>query len=142
MPHVSSIDEFAERAEALFRDNPLQTRYSIKYRNVDGRVVLKATDDATVVMLKTDQAADLRKMERLNNRLFALMSRGVSDSTDEFLAEQLAEEHARHQANQAGGAAAGPAVGAGGRPDAPSGGRGGAKGGGAGSAGRKKSRRV
>ena len=66
----------------------------VKYRNADGRIILKVTDNTTVVQFKTDQQTDLRKIERLNTRFFALMTRGVSEETDAFLAQQAAEAQA------------------------------------------------
>ena len=57
-------------------------------------------------MYATHQASDLRKIERFNNRMFALMSRGTSADTDSFLAQQEAEAQAAHLAMLAGKPAA------------------------------------
>jgi hypothetical protein len=46
--YVESFESFAAQAEALWRAAPLRTRYVMKYRHCDGRLVLKVTDDATV----------------------------------------------------------------------------------------------
>lgn len=46
--YVESWDSFLQQAEDLYLANPLRTRYSIKYRHCDGKLVLKVTDDYTV----------------------------------------------------------------------------------------------
>ena len=46
--YVQSWAEFAEKAEALWRASPERTRYCIKYRHQDGKLVLKFTDDVAV----------------------------------------------------------------------------------------------
>lgn len=48
---VEDFESFIKQAEDLFVARPLDTRYSIKYRHVDGKLVLKVTDDRTVSAL-------------------------------------------------------------------------------------------
>ena len=60
--YIPDWDTFAEQAEALYRSDPLRTRYVLKYRHCDGKAVLKVTDDKTVsvmtiVMLPISQAS-------------------------------------------------------------------------------------
>lgn len=45
---VEDFESFFQQSEDLFVARPLDTRYSIKYRHVDGKLVLKVTDDRTV----------------------------------------------------------------------------------------------
>ena len=45
MVYVESFSEFQEGAQRLFAANPGGTRYSIKYRHTEGKLVLKVTDD-------------------------------------------------------------------------------------------------
>nr|KYP49224.1 Signal recognition particle 9 kDa protein [Cajanus cajan] len=45
MVYVTSWDEFVERSVQLFRADPHSTRYVMKYRHCDGKLVLKVTDD-------------------------------------------------------------------------------------------------
>ena len=104
--YSSTLDEFILRAESVFRSSPYLARYSLKYRAREGRLVLKMTDNSSVIMYATHQASDLRKIERFNNRMFALMSRGTSADTDSFLAQQEAEAQAAHLAMLAGKPAA------------------------------------
>ena len=100
--YIEDFESFYQQAEELYRARPIETRYCIKYRNCDGKLVLKVTDDRTVgsspwrllfdlqpgplnsrnclllqcLQYKTDQQTDLKKLERLNNLFFALMAKG------------------------------------------------------------------
>ncbi|XP_038887366.1 signal recognition particle 9 kDa protein [Benincasa hispida] len=76
MVYVASWDEFVERSVQLFRSDPNSTRYNMKYRHCDGKLVLKVTDNRECLKFKTDQAQDAKKMEKLNNIFFTLMARG------------------------------------------------------------------
>ncbi len=46
--YISDFESFYTQAAELFRSRPLETRYCIKYRHCDGKLVLKVTDDRTV----------------------------------------------------------------------------------------------
>ncbi len=46
--YVEDWDSFLQMSEALFRQAPLRTRYVLKYRHCDGKLVLKVTDDVAV----------------------------------------------------------------------------------------------
>jgi len=48
MVYVDSWDEFVERSVQLFRADPSATRYVMKYRHCEGKLVLKVTDDREV----------------------------------------------------------------------------------------------
>ncbi|XP_060174100.1 signal recognition particle 9 kDa protein isoform X2 [Lycium barbarum] len=76
MVYITSWDDFVERSVQLFRTDPEKTRYVMKYRHSDGKLVLKVTDDKECLKFKTDQAQDAKKMEKLNNIFFTLMARG------------------------------------------------------------------
>ncbi|AQL02914.1 Signal recognition particle protein [Zea mays] len=92
MVYVDSWDEFVERSVQLFRADPNTTRYVMKYRHCEGKLVLKVTDDRECLKFKTDQAQDAKKMEKLNNIFFALMTRGpdadISEVSEKGQAEQ------------------------------------------------------
>ena len=47
---IEDFEVFIQEAEDLYRSRPLQTRYCIKYRHCDGKLVLKVTDDVKVGM--------------------------------------------------------------------------------------------
>lgn len=46
----------------LFISDPENTRYLVKYRHVDAKLVLKVTDDKVCLKYKTDQSQDVKKM--------------------------------------------------------------------------------
>ncbi len=46
--YLDSFEEFSRRAEELYTSCPLKTRYVLKYRHCDGKVVLKVTNDVVV----------------------------------------------------------------------------------------------
>ncbi|KAI5077384.1 hypothetical protein GOP47_0007208 [Adiantum capillus-veneris] len=76
MVYIESWDEFTKRSVDLFQAEPLKTRYVMKYRHCDGKLVLKVTDDRVCLKYKTDQLQDAKKMEKLNNIFFTMMARG------------------------------------------------------------------
>mmetsp|Transcript_18720 Transcript_18720/g.56641 ORF Transcript_18720/g.56641 Transcript_18720/m.56641 type:complete len:119 (+) Transcript_18720:378-734(+) len=78
--YVEHWESFQHQAEELFRARPLHTRYVLKFRSSDGKLVLKVTDDVQCLKYATNQQADLKRMEALNNTFFRLMARGP-DST-------------------------------------------------------------
>ncbi|RVW54951.1 Signal recognition particle 9 kDa protein [Vitis vinifera] len=45
MVYIESWDEFVDRSVQLFRADPDSTRYVMKYRHCDGKLVLKVTDN-------------------------------------------------------------------------------------------------
>ncbi|PWZ41211.1 Signal recognition particle protein [Zea mays] len=51
MVYVDSWDEFVERSVQLFRADPNTTRYVMKYRHCEGKLVLKVTDDRELIEL-------------------------------------------------------------------------------------------
>lgn len=77
--YLETVESFLIQAEDLYRSNPLQTRYSLKYRHCDQKLVAKITDDVTCLQYKTDKVSDVKKLEQLNNTLFDLMSGMSSD---------------------------------------------------------------
>ncbi|KAH1081404.1 hypothetical protein J1N35_021165 [Gossypium stocksii] len=96
MVYITSWDEFVERTVQLFRADPDSTRYCMKYRHCDGKLVLKVTDNKEDELLtcyqclkfKTDQAQDARKMEKLNNIFFTLMARGPDVDMSEITGKE------------------------------------------------------
>eukprot|EP00192_Tetraselmis_astigmatica_P016897 CAMPEP_0117677248 /NCGR_PEP_ID=MMETSP0804-20121206/16643_1 /TAXON_ID=1074897 /ORGANISM="Tetraselmis astigmatica, Strain CCMP880" /LENGTH=79 /DNA_ID=CAMNT_0005486517 /DNA_START=307 /DNA_END=546 /DNA_ORIENTATION=- len=55
----------------------------MKYRHCNGKVVLKVTDDKECLLYKTDQLSDLKKIEKLNNLFFILMTKGADAKIDD-----------------------------------------------------------
>jgi hypothetical protein len=77
MVQVEMWDEFTAKAEELCRGSPLDTRYTVKYNHKDGKMVLKITNNVVCFTYKTTQASDLKKMEKLNRTMSAIMTRGA-----------------------------------------------------------------
>ncbi|KAJ3694837.1 hypothetical protein LUZ60_000214 [Juncus effusus] len=92
MVYIDSWGEFVERSVQLFRSDPHSTRYSTKYRHCDGKLVLKVTDNRTCLKYRTEQAQDLKKMEKLNNIFFTLMSRGPDADISEVSGKEQVEQ--------------------------------------------------
>merc|ERR1719473_2689413 len=66
MVYLEDWEEFSSAAQALFQTSPNRTRYLVKYRACDSKTVLKVTNDQVVLKYKTDQLADIRKIEKLS----------------------------------------------------------------------------
>ncbi|KAF9939060.1 hypothetical protein BGZ75_002561 [Mortierella antarctica] len=81
MVNILQWDEFQKAAEELYSLSPSRTRYVAKYRHVEGKLVLKVTDDRTCLKYKTDQMQDLNKFERLNRSLMAKMHNRIPSAT-------------------------------------------------------------
>lgn len=84
---IEDWSSFYEQAEQLYRNDPLRTRYVLKYSHSGGKLVLKVTDDRQCLQFQTDQLADVKKVEKLNNMFFTLMAKGDA-------AEDAAEDSA------------------------------------------------
>ncbi|XP_010545920.1 PREDICTED: signal recognition particle 9 kDa protein-like [Tarenaya hassleriana] len=91
MVYVASWDEFVDRSVQLFRADPESTRYVMKYRHCEGKLVLKVTDNKECLKFKTDQAQDAKKMEKLNNIFFTLMARGPDVDPSEVTGKEQME---------------------------------------------------
>lgn len=48
MVYLEDFEVFYSQAVELFEARPLDTRYSVKYRHCDGKLVFKVTDDVKV----------------------------------------------------------------------------------------------
>lgn len=46
--YVEDFNTFYQQAEELVQKEPLRTRYVIKYKHKEGKLVLKVTDDVVV----------------------------------------------------------------------------------------------
>lgn len=72
-PYIESWDEFAKKSEALYVKNPNKVRFVVKYRNCDGKLILKVTDNIVCLKYRTEHAQDLKKLEKLNSVLMRLV---------------------------------------------------------------------
>jgi len=73
MVQIEAWDEFARKAESLFQAEPERTRYSMKYRHTDGKLVLKVTDDRVCLKFATDSQQELKKVVAFNALLMRLL---------------------------------------------------------------------
>ncbi|XP_039980757.1 signal recognition particle 9 kDa protein isoform X1 [Xiphias gladius] len=81
MPFYQTWEEFARAAEKLYLTDPMKVRVVLKYRHCDGNLCIKVTDNSVLVFCsslqclqyKTDQAQDVKKIEKLHGKLMRLM---------------------------------------------------------------------
>ncbi|XP_069464801.1 signal recognition particle 9 kDa protein [Ambystoma mexicanum] len=86
MPFYQTWEEFSRKAEKLYQTDPMKVRVVLKYRHTDGNLCIKVTDDIVCLQYKTDQAQDVKKIEKFHSQLMRLMvakeSRCVAMETD------------------------------------------------------------
>ncbi|XP_009993117.1 PREDICTED: signal recognition particle 9 kDa protein [Chaetura pelagica] len=63
-----------------------EVRVVLKYRHCDGNLCIKVTDDVACLLYRTDQAQDVKKIEKFHSQLMRLMvakeSRSAAMETD------------------------------------------------------------
>lgn len=86
MPHYQAWEEFTRAAEKLYLADPMKVRVVLKYRHCDGNLCIKVTDDVACLLYRTDQAQDVKKIEKFHSQLMRLMvakeSRSAAMETD------------------------------------------------------------
>ncbi|XP_029448939.1 signal recognition particle 9 kDa protein [Rhinatrema bivittatum] len=86
MPYYQTWEEFTRAAEKLYQTSPMKVRVVLKYRHCDGNLCMKVTDDAVCLLYRTDQAQDVKKIEKFQSQLMRLMvareSRSAAMETD------------------------------------------------------------
>ncbi|XP_068135782.1 signal recognition particle 9 kDa protein [Hyperolius riggenbachi] len=86
MPYYRSWDEFTRAAEKLYNSDPMKVRVLLKYRHCDGSLRMKVTDDVVCLLYSTDQAQDVKKIEKFQSQLMRQMvareSRSAAMETD------------------------------------------------------------
>ncbi|KAF4623364.1 hypothetical protein D9613_002346 [Agrocybe pediades] len=73
MVYIHSWQEFQDAAEALYTNSPNNTRYVVKWRSSEGKLILKITDDTTCIKFKTNSSIFLNRFESLNISLMQKM---------------------------------------------------------------------
>ncbi|ESK89186.1 signal recognition particle 9 kda protein [Moniliophthora roreri MCA 2997] len=73
MVYFQSWHEFQDAAEALHKNSPQNTRYVVKWRACEGKLVLKVTDDVKCLKFKTYSSIYLNRFEALNLSLMEKM---------------------------------------------------------------------
>ncbi|KAF8265750.1 signal recognition particle SRP9/SRP14 subunit [Lactarius quietus] len=74
MVYINSWQEYQEAAENLYTSSPRKTRYSVKWKSSEGKLVLKITDDVTCLKFKTHSSIFLGRFEALNRSLIQKMT--------------------------------------------------------------------
>lgn len=74
MVYIHSWQEYQDAAEALYETSPNKTRYCVKWRAAEGKLVLKITDDTRCIKFKTYSSVFLNRFEALNLSLMQKMS--------------------------------------------------------------------
>uniref|UniRef100_A0A7S4IUA7 Signal recognition particle 9 kDa protein n=1 Tax=Prymnesium polylepis TaxID=72548 RepID=A0A7S4IUA7_9EUKA len=89
MVYLDDWDTFYAEAEKMYIDHPAQTRYVMKYRHCDGKIVLKVTNDRVCLKYQTDQASDVKRLDKLNN---VFLTRMCGKDPSEDATEEVAPE--------------------------------------------------
>ncbi|KAF7315208.1 MFS general substrate transporter [Mycena indigotica] len=71
--YIHAWQEYQDKAEALYAASPNNTRYCVKWRGSDGKLVLKITDNTTCLKFKTSSSVFLNRFEALNLALIQKM---------------------------------------------------------------------
>ncbi|KAJ7468797.1 signal recognition particle, SRP9/SRP14 subunit [Mycena latifolia] len=73
MVYIHAWQEYQEAAEALYAKSPTTTRYCVKWKSSEGKLVLKITDNTTCIKFKTYSSIFLNRFEALNLSLMEKM---------------------------------------------------------------------
>jgi len=73
MVYLKSWQAYQESAEALYAKAPTKTRYCVKWKASEAKLVLKITDDTTCLKYKTNSSVYLNRFEALNAALLRRM---------------------------------------------------------------------
>mmetsp|Transcript_12397 Transcript_12397/g.29725 ORF Transcript_12397/g.29725 Transcript_12397/m.29725 type:complete len:118 (-) Transcript_12397:132-485(-) len=115
MVYIESLENFMQAAQELFVNAPERTRYVIKYRHVDAKLVVKVTDDKVCLKYKTDQAQDAKKVAKLNAFFLNIMASAKVSSETSSQVLALVEEQEQRAAAASASQAHAPAKGKGGK---------------------------
>ncbi|KAF5376344.1 hypothetical protein D9757_008649 [Collybiopsis confluens] len=73
MVYINSWQEYQDAAEALYKKSPHTTRYCVKWKSSEGKLVLKITDNVSCIKFKTYSSIFLNRFEALNLSLMEKM---------------------------------------------------------------------
>lgn len=77
MVRIDAWDEFSTAATEMLHTSPNTTRFSIKYKAGDtSAIIVKVTDDRTCLKFHTDQASDLKRVDKLGALFIHVQSTG------------------------------------------------------------------
>ncbi|KAG7442080.1 signal recognition particle, SRP9/SRP14 subunit [Guyanagaster necrorhizus] len=94
MVYIQSWQEYQDAAEALYAKSPVNTRYCVKWKASEGKLVLKITDNTSCIKFKTYSSIFLNRFETLNLSLMEKMQnrRTVVESTPTQLSSYVGEK--------------------------------------------------
>ncbi|KAJ3817468.1 hypothetical protein F5880DRAFT_1706047 [Lentinula raphanica] len=113
MVYINSWQDYQDAAEDLYQKSPFKTRYCVKWKSSEGKLVLKITDDVSVCVIipqsvltlnsypkcikfKTYSSIFLNRFEALNFSLMEKMQNRVVPPTPPQPAEPIASTAARN----------------------------------------------
>mmetsp|Transcript_50985 Transcript_50985/g.117300 ORF Transcript_50985/g.117300 Transcript_50985/m.117300 type:complete len:113 (-) Transcript_50985:259-597(-) len=73
MVYIEDWETFFSESEKLYNAHPAHTRFVMKYRHKDGKVVLKVTNDRVCLKYQTDQQQDIKRIDKLNSLFVTYM---------------------------------------------------------------------
>ncbi|XP_037678556.1 signal recognition particle 9 kDa protein-like [Choloepus didactylus] len=86
MPQYQNWEEFSHAAEKLYLADPMKAHVVLKYGHSNGSLCIKVTDDLVCLVYRTDQAQEIKKIEKFHSQLVRLMvakeSGSVARETD------------------------------------------------------------
>lgn len=74
MPYIKSWEEFAKASEQMYRKDPSKARMTMKYRHLDGKLVVKVTDNNVCLKYLAIYAQDVKKIDKLTGQLMRHMA--------------------------------------------------------------------
>ncbi|KAE8749500.1 hypothetical protein FOCC_FOCC003766 [Frankliniella occidentalis] len=74
MTYLKSWEEFERAAERLYLQDPMKSRFTMKYVHSKQIVNLKMTDDVVCLQFKTDLLQDIKKIEKFSSNLMRHMA--------------------------------------------------------------------
>ncbi|KAK3928760.1 Signal recognition particle 9 kDa protein [Frankliniella fusca] len=74
MTYLKSWEEFERAAERLYLQDPMKSRFTMKYVHSKQIVCLKMTDDVVCLQFKTDLLQDIKKIEKFSSNLMRHMA--------------------------------------------------------------------
>ncbi|SJL06925.1 uncharacterized protein ARMOST_10267 [Armillaria ostoyae] len=94
MVYIQSWQEYQDAAEALYAKSPVNTRYCVKWKASEGKLVLKITDNTSCIKFKTYSSIFLNRFEALNLSLMEKMQnrRAIVESTPAQSSSQAVEK--------------------------------------------------
>ena len=69
MSQISYWDEFAAKANEMYKSDPINTRVTMKYRHNDGKLSLKMTDNKKVYIFRADHPKEVKNIDKFMSSL-------------------------------------------------------------------------